>query len=120
MASAPLSEDRDDVSYGVLDLAVLDAFGLGEFRNQWPRDAVVAALLALVKRGLVVIGPCNDLGALADQTAGDLARLLDDPQTWASSDEEWRSGTYVAVLATDAGVHEYERLTAERDVGPKR
>jgi hypothetical protein len=74
------------------------------------------ALVDLSRRGLVVVGRYrNLLSAVAPESEPDaLSEPLIDEDAWNPSSSVWRSGDYMAMVATSAGVREYERLYRER------
>lgn len=114
VAEAGFSEaQRRAVIYEVLDLASEDAYRLWEFKDQ-PREAFVEVLLELIRRGLLVLGPDREMVASGVGDVTVARSLLREHRSWEPSPEEWASGTYVAVFATDAGKREYGRLAAER------
>ena len=114
MAATGFSEaQRRGVIYEVLDLATEDAYGLWEFKHQ-PREPFIDVLLELIGRGLLVLGPDREIPTSGVRDVVVARLLLRKDRTWEPSPDEWADGTYVAVLATEAGEREYRRLAAER------
>jgi hypothetical protein len=108
--------DQDDVLFGLLDLATEDVSGLVEFSGQWPRDLMREALVDLSRRGLVVVGRYRDLssGEPSGSAPDAISETLIDEDAWNPSNSAWRSVDYMAMVATPAGVREYEDLYRER------
>lgn len=99
------------MAYELLDLAVEHPVGLVEIRNQWPRELVLPVLVDLISNGLLVIGAERDITANTEPPpdASTLQAMLEEPRTWEPTVEDWRTNTYMALVATAAGELEYER-----------
>lgn len=108
--------DQSDVLFGLLDLATEHETGLVEFSAQWPRDLMREALVDLSRRGLVVVGRYRDLssGERLGSAPEAASETLMREDAWNPSPSAWRSGDYIAMVATPAGVREYKRLYRER------
>lgn len=103
----------NETQFRLLELGSESVTGLIEFRNEPWAGWVRVVLDDLVARGCLRVGRASDLHAgAAGLDRREVRRAVADCEHVTT--EDWRDDDYVALVATNAGIAEYERLVNQR------